>query len=64
MQGQEFTSAQGSEFVFGQVRRVLVPLGVIIYMYSETWELETPKGLSETVLNSKAVLFLRLISMY
>ncbi len=25
--------------------------------YSETWELGTPKGLSETVLNSDVVLF-------
>ncbi len=31
--------------------------------YSETWELGTPKGLSETVLNSEVVLFLRSISM-
>ena len=33
-------------------------------MYSETWELGTPKGLWETVLNSEVVLFLRSISMY
>ncbi len=33
-------------------------------LYSETWELETPKGLPKIVLNSKVVLFLRFISMY
>ncbi len=33
-------------------------------LYSETWELGTPKGLPKTVLNSKVVLFLRFISMY
>ncbi len=33
-------------------------------VYSETWELGTPKGLPKTVLNSKGVLFLRFISMY
>ncbi len=33
-------------------------------IYSETWELGTPKGLPKTVLNSKVVLFLRFISMY
>ncbi len=32
-------------------------------LYSGTWELGTPKGLSETVLNSEVVLFLRSISM-
>ena len=32
-------------------------------IYSETWELGTPKGLSKTVLNSEVVLFLRSISM-
>ena len=31
--------------------------------YSGTWELGTPKGLSETVLNSEVILFLRSISM-
>ncbi len=34
------------------------------YMYSETWELGTPKGLPKTVLNSDVVLLLRFISMY
>ena len=33
-------------------------------LYSETWELGTAKGLSETVLNSEVVLFPRFISMY
>ncbi len=33
-------------------------------LYSETWELGTPKGLPKTVLNSKVVLFLRFIPMY
>ena len=33
-------------------------------MYSETWELGTPKGLSKTVLNSEMVLFLMSTSMY
>ena len=33
-------------------------------MYSGTWELGTPKGLSKTVLNSEVVLFARSISMY
>ena len=33
-------------------------------MYSETWELGTPKGLRKTVLNSGVVLFLRSISTY
>ncbi len=32
-------------------------------IYSGTWELGTPKWLSETVLNSEVVLFLRFISM-
>ena len=32
-----------------------------IHIYSETWVLGTPKGLSKTVLNSKMVLFLRFI---
>ncbi len=32
-----------------------------IFMYSETWELRTPKGLRKTVLNSKVVLLLRSI---
>ncbi len=32
-------------------------------LYSGTWELGTPKRLSETVLNSEVVLFLRSISM-
>ncbi len=32
-------------------------------MYSGTFELRTPKGLSETVLNSEVVSFLRSISM-
>ncbi len=38
--------------------------GGVILKYSETWELGTPEGLPKTVLNSKVVLFLRLISMY
>ncbi len=33
-------------------------------MYSETWELGTPKGLWKTALNSEVVLFLRSISVY
>ncbi len=33
-------------------------------IYSETWELGTPKGLRKTVLNSEVVLFLRSISTY
>ncbi len=33
-------------------------------MYSENWELGTPKGLGKSVLNSEVVLFLRSISMY
>ncbi len=33
-------------------------------IYSETWELGTPKGLPNTLLNSKVVIFLRFISMY
>ncbi len=37
---------------------------LINFIYSETWELGTPKGLSKTVLNSEVVLFLRSISMY
>ncbi len=32
-----------------------------VYIYSETWELGTPKGLSKTVLNSEVILFLRSI---
>ncbi len=32
------------------------------YMYSETWELGTPKGLRKTVLNSEVLLFLRSLS--
>ncbi len=39
-------------------------LGYENYIYSETWELGTPKGLPKTVLNSEVVLFLRSISMY
>ncbi len=35
-----------------------------LHIYSETWELGTPKGLSKTALNSEVVLFLRSISMY
>ncbi len=35
-----------------------------MYMYSETWELGTFKGLSKTVLNSKVALLLRSLSMY
>ncbi len=31
-------------------------------IYSGTWELGTPKGMSKTVLNSEVVLFLRSIS--
>ncbi len=31
-------------------------------LYSGTWELGTPKGLSKTFLNSEVVLFLRSIS--
>ncbi len=37
---------------------------VLGMIYSETWELGTPKGLPKTVLNFKVVLFLRFISMY
>ncbi len=37
---------------------------LFISMYSETWELWTPKGLENTVLNSGVVLILRSISMY
>ncbi len=33
-------------------------------LYSGTWELGAPKALSETVLNSEVVLFLRSISMW
>ncbi len=33
-------------------------------MYSETWELGTPKGLWKNVLNSEVVLFASSISMY
>ncbi len=33
-------------------------------MYSESWELGTPKGLSKTALNSEVVVFLRSISIY
>ncbi len=33
-------------------------------MYSETWEIWTPKGLWKTVLNSEVVLYLRSISIY
>ncbi len=39
------------------------PFTTTEWNYSGTWELGTPKGLSETVLNSKVVLFLRSISM-
>ena len=37
---------------------------IVIIIYSETWKLGTPKGLSKTVLNSEVVLFLRSISTY
>ncbi len=33
-------------------------------LYSDTWELGTPKGLWKTVLNSEVVLFLSYIAMY
>ncbi len=33
-------------------------------MYSETWELGTPKGLWKTVLNSEVIFILRFIAMY
>ncbi len=35
-----------------------------VSLYSETWELETHKGPPKSVLNSKVVSFLRLMSMY
>ncbi len=35
-----------------------------VYIYTETWELGTPKGLWKTVLNSEVILFLRSISVY
>ena len=37
---------------------------ISIYMYSETWQLGTPRGLRKSVLNSEVVLFLRSISTY
>ncbi len=39
-------------------------MGLCMYVYSETWELGTSKGLWKTVLNSEVVLFLRSISIY
>ncbi len=36
----------------------------LTWEYSEIWELGTPKGLPKTVLNSKVILFLSLISVY
>ncbi len=36
----------------------------VIIIYSETWELGTPKGLSKTVVNSEVVFFPRSISMH
>ena len=49
------------ELVYKEHRRDQQNL--ILFTYSETWELGTPKGLSKTVLNSEIVLFLRSISM-
>ncbi len=39
-------------------------LSVHTFVYSETWELGTPKGLRKSVLYSQVVLFFRSISTY
>ncbi len=52
------------KYLKSQNRNMNIPFHSEVKLYSETWDLGTPKGLWKIVLNSEVVLFLSSIAIY